>query len=607
MPTYVISGKNIFEVHKMKKCIYKIISPVISALFFSTVAISSDIAEDPNRPSQSTLQKMEEHGKLIHECLEPVEKAELHLYWTTGYTLSDNLDYMPDTQVNVGGLKYAQKIFPLLHKLLDISPKHLEVKFVLDPMTFQFNAPQINEIHASHGERFKVVMIDDVWAKLKKHFNDPLNMQSIDRVFQNGTRGKSVLTSDIYRVIGPLFGYDLPSDVFKTLFTYVDVDAFCGGMASSGDYLNQMITALFYPVTKEAAAPDFRFYFGRNINNSDLIKIRVKDVEAYSQFCKQVLDKLYLSKPVFNYFTTLHNKIRQYEGDSSLSINGDDLIYPVATRDESFVRTVMNATGPEFLCFKGITYDLEYPKELAGEWYAPQERLNYHMTRNSSCKPSNGLTWPSLNVTSEEEAAAMAFDQDCDAYREKFLTAACYAKRFGSKHPFNMLLRQALVDFYPYQAPSFKNLLEKNFESYNKDKKVGYSFTIVTPDDTVGFFKERCFSVNGTLLKQNEKEDNTFDCIMKISDTDFWEGPVIIDLGKKLEPMDVYTYRDEICRCVSKAAGRPLMEKGLSYEEWEAMTRASMGESKYYHRLTDLLNMLDIYDLYIRTLDFRQR
>lgn len=435
-------------------------------LLFSTAATGSQTEHFESQLfSEDMSMNVRKHANLISQCLEEVERSELHFYWTTGHTLSDNLDYNPDTTVKVGGEKCSQKFFPLLNLLLDISPKHLIVKFVCDPMTYNSNEIQIKSICASHGDRFKVVWVKDVLPNLEGWF--PEHETEIGHVFQNASTGKPVLVSDIYRAIGLLFGYEVPRDVSNIIYTYCDVDTFCN---EEGYKTDALIKSLFDPVTEKAKQPYFKFYFGRHPQNNDLIKIRVKDIEEYHYFCAKILEKIDMKNPVFWHFSNCHYNIREHEMYSNLPIDPQYFVYPFKNPGDSLADEVVQTTGPRLLDSKKIDFDLEYPLEFSGEWFAPEEILNYHIGVYQSYKPSLVVKWPST-LTSDQIKVITAFEKHCELYR-KWLTVAFLGKRFGPKHPFNLRVRQTLVDLYPYNDKSFKNLLKKNREAYRKDYSV---------------------------------------------------------------------------------------------------------------------------------------
>ena len=129
------------------------------------------------------------------------------------------------------------------------------------------------------------------------------------------------------------------------------------------------------------------------------------------------------------------------------------------------VQDVMCATGPVFLWGHNISTDyLSYSSITEGDWKWGINDLNYESARQSATRPSYVLKYGRGKVANEQEVRGK-FDDDCNDYR-KHLAMYLYSKKFGDKHPLNIVLKQHLELSYPYKKDSFKKLLQANFESY---------------------------------------------------------------------------------------------------------------------------------------------
>jgi hypothetical protein len=452
---------------------YKV-PPIVSTIFVgfflllqqSHLSYGMEEPEQPSHlPSPVAFSHFEEDKSLIDEYLAKLEGAELHFFWTTGRTLADNSAYEPDQKVDVGGSHFGQKFFPYVDKLLEVSPDKLKIKFVCDTMTRTSNKDIISVLCDKYGNRFEILPIEKVQENLLEAF--PLYASKINLLFKNATQGNPVLVSDIYRVIGMVYGHDdsPTSDVTQKLYTYCDIDAFCYGMDYKPTKYQShagLIKALFNSVTK---AP---FYFGRKSTNNDLIKLQITEITPYKEFCERILGKLNMNSRVLTHFSTLHDRIKQCEESSQICPNVDSLVEnPI----EDLIYQVQLTTGPYFLADRNITCDLSYPGKTIGEWYAPEEVLNYKMERYENNRPTYVLHWEDDTAPLEEEVCK-SFDLCCENYR-KFLSAAFYARRFGINHPFNIIIRKRLVDDFPYNpnATPFRKFLEANFCNHHKDRQ----------------------------------------------------------------------------------------------------------------------------------------
>lgn len=513
---------------------------------------------------------------LIDDCLNQIKQAELHFFWTTGRTLSDNNNYQPNTQVDVGGSKYGKKFFPYVDKLLEVSPSHLKVKLVADDLTIKSNENYITCLLGKYGNRFEILHINKVQDNLFTKFSS--EEQKLKRLFKNATQGSPVIASDIYRIIGMAYGQNHESEINQTQYTYCDIDAFCYGVEalSHGDF----IKSLFSSVAQEP------FYFGRSRTNNDLIKLCISNIKSYEEFCYKILSKIYIDAEVLTYFSNLHDRIKLCEQINIEDINIDSIVdEPI----KDLILAVTLTTGPKFLEDKCITKNLSYPSETIGEWYAPEEVLDYTDLRYIATHPAAILDWRYCNFSAEEKKVCDAFDMDCNHYR-KVLSAAFYAKRFGKNHPFNIVINTYLQDFFPYRVNSFKDLLRVNYDFHHKDKEQKYSLELMEDFDLEeeGFYEEKTVYL--------EKVDEGLKCTLATSNNQTIDLIIDVQIDQKLSLRVLRRFESEIYEKLSQHGLNLEPKKGLSYEEWKnkAFSRIAKSNANHYAVLITVLKKLEL-------------
>ncbi|MBL9029880.1 MAG: hypothetical protein JNK42_05385 [Caedimonas sp.] len=532
----------------------------------------------------AAFENFEKNKLLIHDCLSSLKEAELHFFWTTGRIISDNLEYQPDTKVDIGGSKYGNKFFPYVEKLLENSPHTLKVKFVCDTMTQTHNRSHFKELENKYGIRFEILPIERVQENILKSFPAAHQQQKINTLFKNATQGSPVIASDVYRIIGMVYGHTQSADVAQIQYTYCDVDEFCYGMEHRDN--EKFIEALFRTNTKSP------FYFGRSPTNNDIIKLQITDITSYKEFCDRMLNKINIHSVAIDHFTGLHDKIKLCEEVSNSSLNIESLVpYPV----KNLILEVTHTTGPIFLGDRAISTDLSYPDETIGEWYAREEILDHTNSRYACAHPASVLDWGYSTQTHEQKQASQLFNQECDEYR-KFISAAMYSKRFGRKHPFNLMIKEYLIKHFPYNSSSFKQLLKLNFESRHRDVKQDYKLNLMKrlPEDS------KDYKAGNVYLN---KEDDKLKYILISSSKESLDGQLDIDIKEKLTPSCLNKHKSEILQKLSEQGHTREPKKGLSYEEWKNETynyliefsgNPTYGGARHYVRLTYLLKELEI-------------
>lgn len=493
---------------------------------------------------------------LIEELLQPVQQAELHFFWATGRTLSDNSDYSPDTKVEVGGADYGHKFFPYIDALLVNSPSKLKVKFVCDAMTQVSNELQIKSLCEKYGPRFEVVDVRTVHENLLGVFTSAQHKEKIDNIFKNATQGAPVITSDIYRIIGMIYGHGrVPHDLAQTQYTYCDIDTFCYGMEQQG-YI-ELLKALF------ASLPGDPFYFGKSHNNNDLIRLQVSKAGAYKNFCEEILDTI-RGQRVLTYFNELHAIIRQFEEDVAL---GFDRLFKLERFLGSIRPAIMNATGSYLLKGRQVTtFAQQYPEVYAGEWRAKEEVLD-----NQFNKPVGALKWRESSASSEEKKAEEAFELECNRYRVVIAASLC-AKRFGANHPFNLAARRYLLEQFPANSKAFKELMRLNFEDWEQPVEVKYRISCSHPIEDLN---------DGDTPEPGCVWVYKCDGSLRYSARHF-EGTLlggVLDIpveGELREAMRLRSFHAEVLRQAAQQGLKPDWVPGLSYDQWKKETFRSL-------------------------------
>ncbi|MDP3531746.1 MAG: hypothetical protein Q8S31_00435 [Alphaproteobacteria bacterium] len=535
-----------------------------------------EFLDNPKTIESTAFKNFDIDKNLIDDCLNQIKQAELHFFWTTGRTLSDNNNYQPNTQVDVGGSKYGKKFFSYVDKLLEVSPSHLKVKLVADDLTIKSNENYITGLLGKYGNRFEILHINKVQDNLFTKFSS--EEQKLKCLFKNATQGSPVIASDIYRIIGMAYGQNHESEINQTQYTYCDIDAFCYGMEALSH--RDLIKSLFSSVVQEP------FYFGRSRTNNDLIKLCISNIKSYEEFCCQILSNIYIDAEVLTYFSNLHDRIKLCEQVNIEDINIDSIIdEPI----KDLILAVTLTTGPKFLFDKRITTNLSYPSVTIGEWYAPEEILDYTYPGYSAVRPPSILDWGSGDASAEEKKVCDAFEMDCDHYR-KVLSAAFYAKRFGKNHPFNVRINTYLQDYFPYRMKSFKDLLRVNFNFHHKDKEQRYSLKLMTDFDLEeeGFYEEKTVYL--------EKVDGGLKCTLATSNNQTIDLILDIQIDEKLSSRVLRKFKSEIHEKLSQHGLNLEPKKGLSYEDWKnkAFSRITKSNANHYAVLIRVLKKLEL-------------
>ena len=535
---------------------------------------SSSQSESNDPVSAQVLSNFRQNKSLIENHLASVEEAQLHFFWTRGYTFSDNPNYHPHKTVNIGGTEYKDKFFSYVDQLLHNSPHKLIVKLVLDDMTMASNKSSIEQLQNLYTNRFQITFIDNVEKKILNHFTDSAQTtKKINAIFKNATAGIPVLASDIYRVVGMMYGHNQSFDPNKVLYTYSDVDAFCFGMETEHQSNKDLIKSLFASELDTNSG----FYFGRKYTNNDIIKIKIQKETDYKEFCKGILDKIEIKNSVVEHFVKLQDLIRNCEGKNTVEI---DIKKLVPRRIDDLINAVTQTTGPLFIVNKNIKMDLEYPSITAGAWYAPEDILNYRNARSDFVNPSNVFVWSPVSSKPEQKSIAQKYREECDGYLN-LISAAFYAKPFGINHPFNIALTKQLKVSYPYHSEIFTTMLKMSFQEMNQKNDVYYE--LISLDDLSKKERERMnmyVNKHGNIEKKcnevylTKLSDKELKFTLTAADGQNIEGTIELDKDVKgdYEIINLFKHRFKILHKL-KEKGYSLQPKpGLNYDDWKTQS-----------------------------------
>jgi hypothetical protein len=520
------------------------------------------VAGNPEDQLKADIQKTRGHfaasRQQIAGYLKGVEDAQLHFFWTTGFTLSDNEDYKPNRKVHIGGRSYSQKFFPAVTDLLNNAPDKLKVRLVCDDLTLQSNRVDIDKLIKTFGARFEILPVDDVRDSLLAAFPNQANPIKI--VFKNAVAGLPVLTSDVYRVVGLYYGQKtLPTS--KSVRTYCDIDAFSDGMEHKS-YEN-MVKSLFEFVQKPGEAN----YKGKKSNNNDLIKMCITDLSEHKMFCEKRLSDIRIDRGVFTYYTSLHDMAKKCEIDKDYCNRMKDWL-PEPHPDR--LGSVMQATGEYSGFLSGLDNKLTYFSNTVGSWHTAGTSLDHTYSRGGNLShPNSLLFWP---YSAPDDIFKTLFSDVCEDYR-RYVDAFFQLRRLGEEHPFIAAVKQNLQNNYPYHHKSFKDMLKLNFEWCHRDVKRTYILFVSEREP------RRLNRVNFTLKEVDgggESNSSLLNFVFKTTDDDVVRGSVNIPYIEDNDEAEKYIRDNKpaLMSILQKNHGlKPLPdEKGMTYKEWKKET-----------------------------------
>ncbi|MGN6671554.1 MAG: hypothetical protein ACTHJ4_08470 [Candidatus Nucleicultricaceae bacterium] len=444
------------------------------------------------------IKHFKEDAEIIKEYLTNAPSTELHFFWTAGRGEPQDNN---DTPVRVGGAQYDEKFPIYMEALLNCSPAHLKIKFICDALTQTSNDEWIKSLQAQYDDRFECLPITRIKENLLKTF--PKQDKAIESVFKNASAGNPAIPSDIYRLIGMVYGRDLTlEEACQTQYIYCDIDTFCAGMDSPNEKMESyydfesrsfkeklervdghtnLIKTLFgrtplkkvEPVQPSLLAertfdPTSTFCMRRRIEASsgtnDIIKLSITDLQSYKGFCNTALFEMndlntktknsLNNLSIITYFPDLYSSIRACERDAEAEFKG--YLDKFSTSCFDF-KTIIDVTGPGLTKkLQFLPLDQSYPKTCAWGWHGTQ-LIEY-----------GDRTVNLVHVEEEHELMAQS-ENEFSLYANR-LSDAFFAKKFGADHPFNVKMIEYLRTHFPYKTPTFKTLLQK---AYAYEKKEG--------------------------------------------------------------------------------------------------------------------------------------
>jgi hypothetical protein len=515
----------------------------------------------------SVLENFTADAPLIHQYLDGLQESELHFFWTTGRTLSDNPAYDPDRSVEIGGPGYGERFFTNVDLLLKNSPAHLKVKFIGDELTFAANSERFSEVSRKYSDRFMLIRVEEVEDNLLQVFTAPDQQEKIKAIFKNATQGNPVSASDIYRVIGMMYAQNSEPSVDRKQYTYVDIDTFCHGVEHVDH--SKLIRALFEYIPKEP------FYFGKTERSNDLIKISIFDTNKFKEFCENIISKISLNESsnnyVLTYFAKLHDIIKTFEISPE---KGQQDFLNLKPLSGSYKWMVIKSTGPDFLAAKEISTDLTYPEVFAGAWRSLVEKLN-----ERPAQPNN------MDIFDGGKRNQLFIDQANDY--TKYFMPAFYAKKFGKNHPFNLFIADHLKTNFPYNHDYFKELLCADYSYASKDKQWPLELSLVAPS------KQNKAEEGILYLGINNDSKLTYSILIS---KQMKTGTFDIEVPEDNELKFLRANRENILAKAAELGFVGKSKKGLSFNEWQDATwkRLTNSPGNHFATLKMLLEKLGI-------------
>jgi hypothetical protein len=489
----------------MKRRFFQILLMPLITLTHGT--FSADSLKDVfslDHPTQKTILLAKENIKaaqsLLQQSLRHVKTAELHFFWASGRMESYPQFGGPST-VDVGGSKYKDKFPVYVKTLLDNAPDSLRIKFVCDQLTYDTNKIWLEDLCGQYGDKFEILEISQTKDKLIQRY--PNQKHLLDVIFLNAMQGNPVIPSDIYRLVGMVWGHDFPLEkLLEAQFTYCDIDTFCFGMEST-EHISQPDTDLCLPRDYESSDEDEKkgsdqseqkiqknpdplgyeclikalfceagpssnelFYLARPRRANDIIKLRVRNPDAYDEFCNNLLQKVEKLNILYNdllgYFPKLYTHI-QACGENP--IEGFQGYLNTFSTMQMRVKTIMHLTGPSFAAgLKLQEFEHEIPVISELSWH------------NTWALEDDFYGWPTKALPSLENARKrhLHIDEIFKLYSTRVFEAS-FAQRFGQNHAFTLKLCDYLKCTFPFATKEFKLFLQ---DAYNTSGgQIGFNHT----------------------------------------------------------------------------------------------------------------------------------
>lgn len=413
--------------------------------FIPSMAISVFYEDDPEteRLLRYQLSHMDLEGRLSS-----VEATEIHAYWTTGVKRPDTLN-----DVIIGGATFGNRFFTHVRSFLNVLPKSVSFKLVLDAPSYDSNGMVLRAIGELFPTRFNIAFIGEVVERLKRNFPSGKQRQTLETIFKNAETGNPAIASDVYRTVGLWWGHHEDDEIpVKMQLAYTDIDTFVFNMQEAKSASSK--TPLYLRVLLDPQCQ------GHGKGSNDVIKTlltpenlgtyKKQTEDAFKTFSKLTRDK----EQVFNYYPKLHEFAQRY-----YEAKGEENQHAIFEEYQSYVRgnvvtnrDIIETTGPGLhrIFFPNEVFPIEYESAFASSWSGRAEFTRF--TRN----PIASL-FPELST---DESTYNQFLQTVEATVSNFrshVENAYYVKRLGENHPLFLAIRRHIEGHILYQEEAFKN------------------------------------------------------------------------------------------------------------------------------------------------------
>ncbi|OJW52575.1 MAG: hypothetical protein BGO67_06470 [Alphaproteobacteria bacterium 41-28] len=428
----------------------------------------AECMEEDKDNKQVTLSKVkatfQDNKGLIEGWFSDVTESQIHFYWTLGRKASD-LPKEGETkfQVHVGGKKYSET-FPLyLKTLLEETPSNLTVKFICDPITYNSNSIWLKDLEEHFGGRFKTVYVADIIENIVS--NLPEKEDIIRSIFRNAEGGNPAIASDLYRLLGMIYGHSFdPTELKSKRLVYCDEDTFAYGLEHKDSV--QLLAALFQKLSLGQEKP---FMIGRRRGSNDVVKLEVSDLESYKLFCLTALGMLepYQENSI-DYYPHLYSLISAAERSEDCDSTFAECLEYVSSKQFTH-KDIFQITGPGLLDSLSSIYEMELltsPSTCTFAWYGaePLETGDFKFRAYRHTYDE---------IPYDNKCKLDLLQTDFKEYSKK-VALAFYAKRFGEKHPFYQKLFNHLVESNPFKDKEImgdiKEILQKCYDDNSKSR-----------------------------------------------------------------------------------------------------------------------------------------
>jgi hypothetical protein len=411
-------------------------------------------------------------------------KHEVHFYWTTG--ANEKYLFSKEREFPIGGKKYEKEFPQLLKIFLENTPKNVNVKIVVDNLVYKDNA-WLQSFKEQFKERLSYHDISKVSETIIKKCNKEYE-SLLKEVFENATNGNPAIASDVYRIIGTVYGYD----TFPTFpVVYSDVDVFCHSLKHEN--YEKYLKALFpldCPKNKKVV-------FGRKKNSNDVVFNYAKNKHAFKEIEKSLLKEIQnysKENKILNYFSNLYSYYNNVEDEANFNKCLEWL--DISQIDDPKI-SIISATGPglldevyrKFHKDGSFFYLDNYPPIYALEWLGDASFL---------------ITSGNHTLISHDDLYKNEFEiyeKRLNSYKFTIFIFSLL-KKIGGNESFNVKINKYLSNKNPYFDKSFKVLLNKAFTKCDDKNIMGKKEFLKNAIDEKKLYYEN------VILKYNKTKES---------------------------------------------------------------------------------------------------